>query len=164
VRPANARPWLTSASARPAKREHELDKRGQSLGSGAVTLEQRGLETIERLALSRSASTARKPGPRGPKRAASGSKPRSTGPLRKANGAWEARLRDPGRLAKRAGELRTQALTAIEALARTEEEIARIHEELGAGRPGRRDEYRRTAGQARQTTRQAREVWRVFTG
>jgi multidrug resistance efflux pump len=75
--------------------------------------------------------------------------------------AW---LPDPIQQVKRAEELRQQAFTAIEALARTEDEIARIHEELAASRPGRRDEYRRTAEQARQTARRAREALRSFTG
>ena len=74
-----------------------------------------------------------------------------------------ARPPDPSRLVKHAEELRKQALTAIEALARTEEEIAAIHEELAASRPDRRDEYRRTAEQARQTAGKAREVSRALT-
>lgn len=59
--------------------------------------------------------------------------------------AW---LVDPGKAIERAEALRTQAITAIEAFAMTEEEIARIHEQLAAARPGRRDEYRRTTEHA----------------
>jgi hypothetical protein len=60
--------------------------------------------------------------------------------------------------------LRRQALTAIEAFAASEEEIARAYEELAASRPERRGEYLRAAEQARATARRAREVVRTFTG
>ncbi|HUK73181.1 MAG TPA: hypothetical protein VLW50_31275 [Streptosporangiaceae bacterium] len=55
-------------------------------------------------------------------------------------------------------------MTAMQAFAGTEEEVARIFEELASGHPERRDEYRRTAEQARTKARRAREALRTFTG
>ena len=53
-------------------------------------------------------------------------------------------LPDPSKPIERAEALGTQTRAAIEAFAATEDEIARIHEELAATRVGR-GEYRRTA-------------------
>ena len=75
-------------------------------------------------------------------------------------GAW---LPDPGRPIERALALRKQALTAIEAFAANEDQVARVHEEIAASRPDRRDDYRRIAEQARSTARKAREILRSFT-
>lgn len=50
----------------------------------------------------------------------------------------------------------------MEALAGNEEEAARIHEQLAAMRPERRDEYRRIADQARRRARKAREDLGTF--
>jgi hypothetical protein len=55
-------------------------------------------------------------------------------------------------------------MAAIEGFAAAEDEIARIHQELAAEYPERRDEYVRTAEQARAGTRSARESLRKFTG
>ena len=73
-------------------------------------------------------------------------------------------LPGPAKPTERAKALREQALRAIEAFAAHEEEIARIHEDLAASTPSRRDEYRRVAEQARQTARKAREILRAFAG
>ena len=61
---------------------------------------------------------------------------------------------------ERSGQLRQQVLTAIETFAVNEEHIARLHDDLAASQPGRRDEYRRVAEQARDTARTAREMLR----
>jgi hypothetical protein len=71
---------------------------------------------------------------------------------------------DPSEAIDRAKVLREQALAAMEALAVNEDQIARVHEELAASRLERRDEYRRSAEQARAAARRAREVVRKFTG
>jgi hypothetical protein len=102
------------------EREQELDKRGRALGSGVETLEQRGLETIERLALSAQGLNREEAGVK----RAEARRERQQAEIDRASAeserGLEAWLRHPGRLAKRAEELRDQALTAIEALARTE--------------------------------------------
>ena len=74
-----------------------------------------------------------------------------------------AALPDPGEAIERARVLREQAMAAMEALAAREDEIARVYEELAGRRPARRDQYRRTAEQARTGARRAREVVRKFT-
>ena len=71
---------------------------------------------------------------------------------------------DPSEAIERAKVLREQALAAMEALAANEDQIAHIHEELAASRPKRRDEYQRTAEQARTAARRAREIVRKFAG
>jgi hypothetical protein len=75
-----------------------------------------------------------------------------------------AGLPDPSEAIERARMLGQQAIAALEAFAVNEDQITRIHEELAASRPERRDEYRRTAEQARTAARRAREVVRKFTG
>lgn len=55
-------------------------------------------------------------------------------------GAW---LRDPSKPIERAKALHQQAVAAMQAFATTEEEVARIFEELASGHPERRNEYRR---------------------
>jgi hypothetical protein len=52
----------------------------------------------------------------------------------------------------------------MEAFVATEEEAARILEELASRQPERRDEYRRTAEQARTRAGRARGALRMFTG
>ena len=161
---ADEREALANERERKAdEREQDLDKRGRALGLGVETVEQRTLETIARLAVSaqrlsrEEAGLKRDEARRGRQQAEID---RASAESGRGLVAW---LPDPHRLVKNAEELRKQALTAIEALARTEEEIARVHEELAASRPDRRDEYRRTAEQARRTAGKAREVSRVFT-
>lgn len=59
--------------------------------------------------------------------------------------------------------LRKQTLAAMEAFAANAEEVARLHEDLTARHPERREEYQRTAEQARTMARKARETLRTFT-
>jgi hypothetical protein len=72
-------------------------------------------------------------------------------------------LPDPGRAVEWASEVRTRARNAIEAFAGAQEEIASINEQLAARLPDHRDEYQRTADQARDTARTARDVLPVLT-
>jgi hypothetical protein len=60
--------------------------------------------------------------------------------------------------------LHKKAVAAMEAFVATEEETARILEELASRQPERRDEYRRTAEQARTRAGRARSALRMFTG
>ena len=77
-------------------------------------------------------------------------------------GKKAAVLPDPSKAIERAEALRKRARTAMEALAGNEEEIARVHEQLAARRPERRDEYRRIAEQARTRARKTREDLDTF--
>jgi hypothetical protein len=74
-----------------------------------------------------------------------------------------AALPDPYDAIARAAALREQGLTVMEALAVVEDQLARTHKEMAARSPERRDEYRRTAEQARTSARRACEVVRKFS-
>jgi hypothetical protein len=58
--------------------------------------------------------------------------------------------------------LRQQTLAILEALAACEEEVARVHENLAASHPGRRNDFLRVAEQARTAAHKARETFRSF--
>ncbi|HET6908532.1 MAG TPA: hypothetical protein VFH54_04270, partial [Mycobacteriales bacterium] len=73
-----------------------------------------------------------------------------------------AALPDPSKAIERAQALRKRTQAAMEALAANEDEIARVHELLAARRPQQRDEYRRTAEQARSRARKVREDLRTL--
>jgi hypothetical protein len=130
-------------------------------------LEQRTLETITRsralLALSgehldRQEAGAKRKSARRDRQQAEVDRASAKGERHLA--AW---LPDPGELAARARAARHRAVAALQAFAVTEEEIARIHEDLAARHPERRDEFRRTAEQARTTAHKARELLRTFS-
>ncbi len=71
--------------------------------------------------------------------------------------------RDPTAAIQRSEALRRQARKAIENFAASEDRIARIHDELAASDPDRREEYQRIAEKAREGARRARETLRKFT-
>jgi hypothetical protein len=79
---------------------------------------------------------------------------------RQAQADQRQRLPDAGPMIERSQRLRQQALTAIEAFAANEEQIARLHEDMAASQPRHREEYRRVAERARVTARRAREIIR----
>ena len=149
------------------EREQDLDDRGQALDLAVDTLQQRTLETIERsralLTVSadrlnrQEAAVGRAQARRGRHQAEA---ERASAESERDLAAWQP---DPSKQPERAEALRKQAVAAIEAFAMTEEEIARIHEELAASRPSRRGEFQRTAEQARVTARRAREIVHSFT-
>jgi chromosome segregation ATPase len=72
-------------------------------------------------------------------------------------------LPDPSNAVERAKDFRTRARNAVEALASAHEEIASINEQLAARLPDRRDEYERSAEQARAAAREARDVLPALT-
>ncbi len=73
-------------------------------------------------------------------------------------------LPDPGPEIERSRRLRQEILTAIGRFAANEARIARLHEDLAASQPGRREECRRIAEQARDSARKAREILRTAAG
>jgi hypothetical protein len=85
------------------------------------------------------------------------------GRWRKAYGNTRPCCLTLGKAIERARALREQAPAAMEALAANEEALARLHEQLAARNPERRDEYQRTAEQARTSARKARQIVRTFT-
>ncbi len=70
--------------------------------------------------------------------------------------------RDPTAAIQRSEALRRQAQAAIENFASSEDRVARIHEELAASNPDRREEYQRIAEKAREGAHRAREILRTF--
>ncbi len=144
-------------------REQEQDARAQASGAAFDALEQRTRATIERSRALLAASSHR----HGGKEAAAAETERLPGPDhaeagRPATENAEPAAPDPGRQVERARALRSQALAAIAAFAATEEEIARIHDDLAARHPGRRDEHHEIAGHARAAARKAQEIMRDF--
>jgi hypothetical protein len=131
-------------------------------------LEQRALETVERSRASLALSGQRVDRHEAAVRRAQAYRERRQAELGRAVAEVErehAAVRpDPSEAVERARVLGEQAMAAMEALADNEDQIAHIHEGLAARRPERRDEYRRTAEQARTAARRAREIVRRFTG
>jgi hypothetical protein len=59
--------------------------------------------------------------------------------------------------------LREQARAAIEAVAASEDEVARVHDESATRNPEHRVEYQQAAEQARITARKARDIAGALT-
>lgn len=154
---------LTRRQQETDERERALQERARRLGADFLTLEQRTLAAIKRsralLALSEQRLDRREPAV---KQVAAG-RDRHQAEVAASEREQAARLPDPSKRIERAKVLRKWALATFEAFAANEEEIARIHEELAARRPERRDEYQCVAEQARAAARRARAVLRAFT-
>jgi hypothetical protein len=73
-----------------------------------------------------------------------------------------AMLPDPSKRIEAGKVLRQQAWSALEALAISEEDIAKIYEELAARHLEHREEYRRSAEQGRARARSVRKALRTF--
>ena len=71
---------------------------------------------------------------------------------------------DPSELIRHAGALRKQIAVTAGDLARIEEEIARVHDELAARGSSHSSEYQRTAEEARKGAIRAREIAHKFSG
>ena len=71
---------------------------------------------------------------------------------------------DPSQSIERAKALRGQTIAMIVAFAASEEEIALVHEEMAARAPAHREEYHRTAAQAREAACRALEILAAFPG
>lgn len=149
------------------ERERELNESGRQLGLAVASLELRTLETIKRSRALLEASGHRLDRQEAAVHRTQARRGRQQVEINRASARPErgltAWLPDPSKPVERAKALRKQVLAAIEAFAANEEEIARIHEEIAAYRPGRRDDYRRTAEQACSTARKAREVLHSLT-
>ena len=72
-------------------------------------------------------------------------------------------LPDPRGPVERAEVLRRHLLAVAGSLARAEEEVAEIHDELADRDPDRSGEYRRVADEAREIARKATEVSQLFS-
>lgn len=149
------------------KREQELQKHGRVLGAAVEGLEQRLLDTIERsralLALSEQRLNRQEAGVR----RAQAHREREEAEITRATAETEQRLSDwlpdPRSLTERGQSLRKQARLALQAFASSEEQAARLHQDLAARNPGRRQEYLNAAEQARTSARSTRETLKKFT-
>lgn len=172
---AGEREWLAGERERAADlREAELDEpeqdlleRSRQLRKAVEDLEQRALAAIGRsrtlLArggkrLDRQDETVRRQQARRDRQQADID--RASAGTGRSLATW---LPSPGPAIERSRQLWQQARAAIETFAASEEQIARLQEDLAASQPGRRDEYRRVAEHARATARKAREILRFDT-
>ncbi len=158
---------LTERQREIDERERELDRRGRVLGEAVETLAQRTLETIERSRALLALSGQRLNRQEAAVMRVEAHRERHQAEIDRGAAEGErvraAALPDPGKAIERAKALRKQALAAMEAFAANEEEIARVHEQLAARRPERRDEFRHTAELARTMARRARDLLGAFT-
>ena len=149
------------------ERERELVERSQHLSTAIDDLETRALEAIERSRALLARSGKRLDRREETMRRQQARRERQQAEIERASAETERDLAtwlpDPAPAIERSKKLRQQTLTAIEAFAANEEQIARLHDELAASQPNHRDEYRRVAEQARGTARRAREILRSAT-
>lgn len=149
------------------EREQNLEERGQSLGRAIDDLEQRTRATIERSRALLVRSGKKLDRQEEQLTRSHERRDRQQAEINRASAETErgltAQMPDSDAILKRSRQLRTQALTTIEAFAASEEQVARVHEELAASRPNQRQEYRRVAEQARATARRAREILSAMT-
>lgn len=150
------------------KRDRELPERGQRVNAAFLGLQARTLANIEvsRSLLARNGQRLdREEQAVGRQQAR---RERQQAEVERASAEVELALAttvpDPAAEIERSRRLRQKILTAIEAFAASEAQIARLYEDLAASQPGRREEYRRIADQARDTARKAREVLRAAVG
>jgi hypothetical protein len=137
---ADEREALANGRERKAdEREQDLDRRGRALGLGVETLEQRTLETIERLALSAQRLNREEAGVKRAKARRERQQAAIDRACAESERGLQAWLPDPSPAVNRAEELRKQALTAIEALARAIVCHLVVHGELLGGAAHRRD-------------------------
>jgi hypothetical protein len=151
------------------EREHKADTRQQrmdALGSSVADRRRAGLEAIERarVLMSETAERLDRREAAINREAARDDRGQSEVNRATARSAQEqaGQLPDPRGLVERAEVLRRQLLTVAGSLARAEEEVAQIHDELAERDPGRSGEYRRVADEAHEIARRAVEVSQIF--
>lgn len=150
------------------QRERDLDEHERGLGAAVEGMERQTAHTIDRSRalvdatrqhLGRRNAADQRPDRRREREQAEVDREAAEGARR--GGLWPPGAR--GQI-ERAKALREQAVAAIEAFARTEEEIALLHEQLAAASPTDRGEYLRIAGNARDGARKARDLLQAFPG
>jgi hypothetical protein len=149
-----------------SQREQAVEDHGRTLNAAVEGLEQRMLDTIERsralLALSAQRLNRQEAGVK----RAQAHRERQQAEISRAAAGTERRLADwmpdPSSLTERAESLRKHARLAIQAFAASEEETARLYQDLAARHPEHRAEYLDLAQQARTTAQAARVAQRGF--
>ncbi len=156
-----------AADERERKADERERARDRTRGVDAEAEEQHTLESIDRARdlLALSAERLRRQEARVQRARAGRAREQDEINRESAEGArgLAALQRDPTAAIQRSEALRRQARKAIENFAASEDRIARIHEELAASNPDRREEYQRIAQKAREGARRARETLRKFT-
>ncbi len=151
-------------------RERKADARQQhldELGLSAADRRRTGLEAIERARVL-TADTAERLNRREAamnREAASDDRSQSEINRAAARSALEqaGALPDPRGPVERAEVLRRRLLAVADSLARAEEEVAQIHDELADRDPDRSGGHRRIAGEARELASKAAEVRQLFS-
>jgi len=144
------------------ERERRLDEQAQRTGAAVDDLQQRVLASIaqSRALLARSSQRLDRQ-EAGLRRVATYGERRQA-EISRESAETERRLvsalPDPSKVVDQAREIRMRARHAVQAFASAQEEIARINEQLAVRLPDYRDEYQRTAEQARETARKALDV------
>ncbi|MGE5289996.1 MAG: hypothetical protein ACM3ML_22985 [Micromonosporaceae bacterium] len=146
-------------------REKGLDERERSQADSVEGLQQRLLETIGHaralLAADRNRRDRQQPAAaRSAERA--GREHLASGRAPPPSEHLAADRRELSQQLEWGAALRQQAATALAAVADTEEKVARFHDQLAAQRPGRADQYRRVAEQARAHAARAHEMVQRF--
>jgi hypothetical protein len=152
------------------ERERKADtrqKRMDELGSSVADRRRAGLEAIERARVLM-ADTAERLNRREAamnREAASDDRGQSEINRASARSAQEraGQLPDPRGPVERAEVLRRHLLAVAGSLARAEEEVAQIHDELADRDPDRSAEYRRVASEAHEVARQAADISQLLS-
>jgi len=149
------------------ERERQLDERAHRLGVAVDDLQRRVLASIERSRTLLARSGERLDRQEAALTRATEEQERQQAEVDRESAEAERHLvsglPDPSETVERAENFRTRARSSVEAFASAQEEIARINEQLAARLPDRRDEYKRTAEQAREAARKARDVLTALT-
>ena len=149
-------------------RERRLDERSRTLGREVASAEQRTREAIERSQVLLAAREARRNRSDAALRRAEERHAREREAVERAAAEREreraAEPPDPAQVIERSRWLRKKIAASLEAFAVTEEEVARVHEELAARRGDGGEKHRRIALEARQQMRRARDLAREYGG
>jgi len=149
------------------ERERQLDERALRLGVAVDDLQRRVLASIERSRTLLARSGERLDRQEAALTRATEEQERQQAEVDRESAEAERHLvsglPDPSETIERAENFRTRARSSVEAFASAQEEIARINEQLAARLPNHRDEYKRTAEQAREAARKARDVLTALT-
>jgi len=144
----------------------KLDELAKHAGSDLGSLDQRTMDAIgrARVLLALSAERLNRQEARVGRRQADRTREQAAVDRASAEGerGIKAMQRDPGQAVDRNEALRKRAREVIEDLARSADEVALSYEERAASDPGRREEYQRMAGQAREAAGKACEFLRGF--
>jgi hypothetical protein len=148
------------------ERERRQDERSRLLGLEVASAEQRAREAVERSRVLIAAREERRARSEAARRRAEARRVRQGAEAGKA----AVELRRKGAAAppdlvgvmERSRWLRGRVAASLEAFAVIEEEVARVHEEMAARRPGGGHKYRQISQEARSAARRAHDLSREY--